>query len=97
MFKNIGGKIKVLAVILTWIGIVFSVLIGALVAIGGYAASGFVAGEYTFSGGSAIALGVIIAIVGSLSSWIGNFMIYGFGELIDKTTQIARSAKHEQL
>ena len=36
----------------------------------------------------------MIIIVGCLGSWIGSFSTYGFGELIEKTTEIAESAKN---
>jgi hypothetical protein len=30
-------------------------------------------------------------VVGGLASWIGSFFTYGFGELIEKTTEIANN------
>ena len=38
-------------------------------------------------------LGLLIMIIGSLSSWIGSFFAYGFGELIEKTTEIAENTR----
>ena len=32
--------------------------------------------------------GLLIALVGSLLSWISSFVLYGFGELIDSVMQI---------
>lgn len=71
MFKNIGSKIKSLAEIICWIGIVISVLIGIAWM------------ENSIIGG------ILIAIIGSGISWIGSFFAYGFGELIEKTSEIA--------
>ncbi len=76
MFNNIGGKIKVLAQVECWLGIIGS---------GIYAIYLWVNG-----GGSAgsIIRGLIFLAGGALLSWIGSFFMYGFGELIDQATEI---------
>ena len=38
---------------------------------------------------NSISGGILIAIIGSGISWIGSFFAYGFGELIEKTSEIA--------
>lgn len=76
-FENIGGKIKILAVVITVIGI------GVSLAFGLYLLD------------SNVLLGLVIAVVGSLLSWISSFFIYGFGELIEKTTEIAHNTKKD--
>jgi hypothetical protein len=76
MFDNIGGKIKTLAKIICWLGIIISVISG-MVLIG---ISGLVS--------------VLTIIAGSLTSWIGSFSLYGFGELIEKTTEIAENTRY---
>lgn len=69
MFNNIGGKIKTLASLLAWLGIIASFILGfVLLSIDD----------------SMIPIGVIVIVVGSLISWIGSFLFYGFGELIEK-------------
>lgn len=69
MFDNIGGKIKTLASFLALIGIIAS----------------FVFGFVLFgSDNDMILMGVVIIVVGSIASWIGSFLLYGFGELIEK-------------
>ena len=75
MFDNIGGKIKTLASVITWLGIVGSVIIGIILMA--------TAEELIFAG-------IIIAIVGSISSWIGSFLLYGFGELVENSAIIAQ-------
>ena len=77
MYKNIGGKIKGLAKTFGIIGIAASVLmgIGPILAVGG--------NEMNI-----ILVGVGIAVVGSLVSWISTWLLYGFGELIAKTAAI---------
>ena len=79
MFKNIGVKIKGFAQIVCWLGIIGSIIPG-LVLIG-------IGSEIEYGGGI-VFLGILIAIDGSIASWIGSFLTYGFGELIDKTCEI---------
>ena len=76
-FQNIGGKIKTLAVIVSIVGVVASVI--------------FCIMALTENAG----IGLLIAIVGSLVSWISSFFTYGFGELIEKTTEIAKNTKKD--
>ena len=39
--------------------------------------------------------GVLIALIGSLVSWLSAFFMYGFGELIEKTTEITKNTKKD--
>ncbi len=39
-------------------------------------------------------IGVPILIFGPISSWLSNLLVYGFGELIEKTTEIAENTAH---
>ncbi len=71
MFDDIGGKIKMVAKIACWIGIILSVCYGI----------------YDFVHEMPVD-GIIWIVVGPLSSWIGTFVLYGFGELIDRVTSI---------
>lgn len=75
MFNNIGGKIKSLAAVVAWFGIGFSVIIGIVL---------IAAAEELFL------IGLIVAVLGSISSWIGSFLIYGFGELVENSAIIAQ-------
>ena len=84
MFTNIGKKIKILAMVVCWVGIAFSV-ISAIVTIV------LAAQSYGHLAGQLIAVGVVMLILGPLFSWIGSFVLYGFGELIDKTADIERN------
>lgn len=77
MFENVGKKIKTFAKVICWIGIIGSALWGII---------------YILSEGlylEDIIIAVIIIAGGVLSSWISSLFIYGFGELIDKTTDIS--------
>lgn len=82
MFTNIGGKIKTLAQVLTWIGIIASCLTGFVMIVTGLYRSGY-------SSGMLIVMGFLIAIVGSFISWISAFFTYGFGELVENSAIIA--------
>ena len=76
MFDNIGGKIKLLAKILCWVGIVGSIFIGIFLPGVGGGVEGF-----------------LIAVICSLISWVSQFFIYGFGELIERTAENAENTK----
>lgn len=89
MFKNIGKKLKVLAKVMCWVGIIISFVIAIRV-------SNFIYNLYDYSEYvnywnkySYVYIGIVIFILGSLFSWIWSFFTYGFGELIDKTTEIS--------
>lgn len=78
MFTNIGSKIKKLAMVVCWIGIVFGVVSGII--------------EMTSGGANSILTGIVTLIVYPLASWLGSFLVYGFGELVE-TNQQLRDAK----
>lgn len=82
MFENIGKKIKSLANILCWVGII-AYVIAAIVMIS--------TDEYL------IGTGFLLLIVGPLMSWVGSLFIYGFGELIDKTCDIAENTRSRDI
>lgn len=74
-FNNIGDKIKTLAVVVSIIGIIGSVIGGLFLL------------EYD------TLTGLLTAFLGSVLSWVSAFFVYGFGELIVKTTEIAKNTK----
>ncbi|MBR5022082.1 MAG: hypothetical protein IKY18_02640 [Oscillospiraceae bacterium] len=77
MFCNIGGKIKGLARIIFIIEAVFAAIAACI----------FLFDEDT------ILIGFLILIGGFLSAWISTWILFGFGELIEKTTEIANNTK----
>jgi hypothetical protein len=81
MYNNIGEKIKVLAQVIAWIGIIGNVIAGFIL---------IAQGADSYNGSEAL-IGVGILIGGSLISWIFSWFMYGFGELIVKTTEIAKN------
>lgn len=80
MFDNIGDKIKGLAIFVTIVGCVVSLIF----AISYWNASHFWDG-------------FLIFICGPLLSWVGSFVLYGFGELIEKTNRIEESNRKIQM
>lgn len=82
MFKNIGKKIKVLAVI--------SFIIGTIASIAGAVVLFVLSQEWGAPEEVLIASGIMLIIIGPLVSWIGSFLIYGYGELIQKTSEIEK-------
>ena len=83
MFDNIGGKIKTLAKISTVIGSIASLLLGLIM---------LISSVIDYYNNWMIASGLAVMIVGPLAFWIGSFILYGFGELIENTTVIAELA-----
>jgi len=79
MFENIGGKIKCLAKVMFSIEVISSIF-GAIAC-------------WTKEYGNLIGIGFLVIIVGPLFAWISNFFVFGFGDLIEKVTQIEASAK----
>lgn len=89
MFSNIGRKIQLTAKVLCWIGIVCSV-------VGGMAMLGY--GITELEWGIVYALptiigGVAAALLGSLASWVGSFMMIGFGILVERAEEIAANTR----
>ena len=93
MYKKIGKKIKILAMVLAIILAVFYVLAGmtvilftiqqpADVEIAGIAVGGGIAG------------GVLLIILGPVVAWLVSWFLYGYGELIDNTSKTTECIKH---
>ncbi len=92
MFKNMGKKIKTVGIILCWLGIVFNALIGVVLVIVAILMSASAdAAYYVYSPAMVAIMGIIVAALGALSSWIGSFFICGFGELIENSAKINNS------
>ena len=91
MFNNIGGKIKGLAKVICWLGIILSVIIGIVLIIGATNRNGY----YRYTDTTTIIYGIIVIVVGSLLSWIGSFVLYGFGELVDNSSKLVELKSNE--
>ena len=85
MYSNIGAKIKFLAQLFAWIGIIVSIISGFV-----WIVRGFYVG---FKDGGVVLIGIGIGVMigGFLASWISSWYAYGFGELIEKTTDVAKN------
>ena len=82
MFDNIGSKIKTLAKVVCWIGIIGSIIAGiAMIATLGEV--GVLSGPLTI-------------VLGALLSQVGSFVLYGFGEMVENSdirTELAVKAE----
>lgn len=87
MFENIGGKIKTLAKVLCWVGIIVSIILAIIMFISAGDASYSEEGLYR-------GLGFGFLLVAPLLSWISSFLLYGFGELIETNCEIARNTRY---
>lgn len=73
MFKNIGGKIKIVAIVTCIFGMLVS----------------WIAGIILMTEGDIMVLwGFLVAILGSAFSWVGTFFTYGLGQLIENSDKL---------
>lgn len=84
MYSNIGRKIKVVAEAVAIIGIIGSVIAGIVLMFSGL---GYFGNDVN------VGIGFLILIAGPIASWINSIFIYGFGELIEKASEIAKNTK----
>lgn len=88
MYKNTGDKINNWAAAIAFFEFVGSILAGGLVIILGFVwarASSYPERMVFVS----CAIGVVIAIGGSLAAWRKHLLLAGFGELVEKTCEIS--------
>ena len=78
MYDNIGGKIKGLAKAIFIIGAVVSFIAGIVL---------------MFVNDNLIFVGVLIWFIGIIVSWVSSWVLYGFGEIIDKISDIERNTQ----
>ena len=93
MYSNIGEKIKTLAKVLAIIFSILSVIAGIVMIIIGSVLN---SNAWDNPGTGVIWLGIVYMFLGPLFSWIYSFFMYGFGELISKTTDIAKIIAKKQ-
>ena len=84
LYTNIGMKIKRLAIILFIVGTVLSIITGVLLLI-----DDLMLDESIF-GGELWWLGLLLMVFGPLVSLLCTWLLYGYGELIDKTCDNTR-------
>lgn len=89
MFNEIGKRIKAVAKIVCALGVCVMCFIGIIMIV--------VGGNMRYGGGEGLETsGIIILLAGWIVPWIGSLFLYGFGELIDKTCEIAQSVKPKE-
>ncbi len=79
MFDHVGKKIKGIATVVTWIGIVISFIIGCIL---------IYEGAQDSDNGILILIGILVMAIGSFIAWLSTILLYGFGELIDNSEKI---------
>ena len=86
MFTDIGRKIKGYAKAVCLVGVILSVILGISTIVGG---AKLLEHSVTEDQGiTAIVSGCLTIVGGALASWVGSFLLYGFGELIDRAVSI---------
>lgn len=78
MYDDIGEKIKNLAKATFFVEAIASIITGIL---------------FIFSDADWFFIGIITIIFGPLVAWVSSWLLYGFGELIDKTCEIERNTR----
>ena len=78
MYNNIGEKIKTLVSFITKLGIAVSVFFGII---------------FMFLGARYAATWIMLIVVIPLFLWISSFLLYGFGEMIDKLSAIEENTR----
>lgn len=84
MFNNIGSKIKTLAKVLFWLGLLAAIMVGVLEILQAVGNTNNETSEKV----TGILVGVGIIVGGFVVSWLSNFLLFGFGELIDSNQKI---------
>lgn len=75
-YNNIGGKIKLFAVKQAIFFMISCCVLGLII---------------MFEDGTVISWGVVLIVIGIFCSSVSTYILYGFGELIDKVCQISDS------
>ncbi len=92
MFDNIGGKIRVLAVIFLIVGVLASLIIGfsQISEASEIADSYYVSSSERELAASMRSTGRRIILGGSFGTLVGAYILYGFGELVENMSFIRR-------
>lgn len=85
MFNNIGRKIKGLAKFLFWILVIASIILGAITIMQAVGSRGSSSSKIL-----AVIGGFLVIGGGIVLAWLQNFLLYGYGELIDCNQKMLR-------
>ncbi len=82
MFKNIGKQIKAWSKFNCLLGIIFSFAVAIVI---------FIIGGNSYpNDGPFFLIGVIVAIIGPINSWVSSWLLYGYGQIIENTDKLAK-------
>ena len=87
-YGNIGGKLKKAAFLIAVLGIIASVICAIMIWFG----FGRFMGGYGSNGVSIFFTGLIVGAVGSLLSYIGSWILYAFGTMVENLQILADAA-----
>lgn len=88
MYDRVGSKLKAVAKVAAWLGIISSCISGiTIISAGSRMSYSGVYGSSAMGAGGLLG-GVVVIVVGSLFSWLSSLALYGFGELIEKATEM---------
>ena len=82
MFENVGEKIKTFARVIFSLELIASIISGIVIFLND--------DDLTF-------IALLTVILGIIFSWFSALLIYGFGELIEKTCEIAKNTQKEKV
>lgn len=83
MYDNIGSKIKTVAKVVGFAGIVISILAGLLFLLVAFSEEKF----------SYFGIGILVAILGSIISWASTIALYGFGQIVENTDVLVQDSQ----
>lgn len=86
MFNEIGKKIKTLAKVIFVLVVISALIMGVVL----------IATLIKTDKENLAFIGFLVMIVGSVIAWLLSCLLYGFGELIDKTCDIERNTRGEK-
>ncbi len=87
MYTNIGAKIKGLAKFVCFLGIAAALVAGiGLMTTQSIGYREISPGVY--SQGGSVPAGLLVMVLGSIGSWLGSLVLYGFGQLIENSDLI---------
>lgn len=81
MYDNIGGKIKGLAKIIFIVEAIAAAISGLAL---------IVSNEET------VFAGLLAVILGPVAAWVSSWLLYGFGEIVEKVSEIERNTRGEE-
>lgn len=93
MFKNIGAKIKGLAKFIFWVMTILAAIGGIFIIIQGLGNSRAGSSEKIYS----VLIGIGVIVFGIIFAWLQNFLLYGFGELVDSNQKILRELEQRNI